>query len=46
MKFLNFVDNDTVDTYVGMKKVLKIHPLLEKLRKNFRSAYLPAQDMC
>jgi hypothetical protein len=36
MKFLYFVDNNTVNTYTGTKKKLKIHPpppLLDMLTK-------------
>jgi hypothetical protein len=45
MKFLHFVDDNTVDTYTGRNKIFKVRSLLEILRKHFQSTYLPAQDL-
>jgi hypothetical protein len=44
-RFLHFTDKNTIDTYQGPPKVLKIHPIIAHLNPTFQALYFPSQNI-
>jgi hypothetical protein len=44
-KFLHFVNNETISSFQGPKKLLKIFPVISHLNKKSQELYLPNQDI-
>lgn len=45
MKFLHFVDNQTIDATTANRKLAKLGPVLDHLRKKFMTVYIPERNI-
>jgi hypothetical protein len=44
-KFLLFANNETINSFQGIKKLFKIFPVIPHLNNRFQELYLPNQDI-
>ena len=44
-KFLNFIDDESLPTYHGPPRLLKIYPVICRLNIKFQTLYLPNQNI-